>query len=51
MIDEVLIQAAELSGAAVAPASLNRHLKVIMLAPAASLFVLSALTDRAERLG
>jgi PmbA protein len=50
MIDEVLIQAAELSGSAVAPASLNRHLKVIMLVPAASLFDLSALTDRAERL-
>ena len=50
MIDEVLISSRKMSGPAVAPAPPNRHLKVIMLAPTASLFDQSALTDRAERL-
>ena len=50
MIDEVLISPAELFGSPVAPARLQRHVKDLMLAPTASLFDLSALTDRAERL-
>lgn len=50
MIDEVLISSREIYGLTVAPAPLKRHLKVIMLAPTASLFDQSALTDRAERL-
>src|SRR5665213_355600 len=49
MIDEVLISSREIYGLTVAPAPLNRHLKVIMLAPTASLFDQSALTARAER--
>ena len=50
MIDEVLIRSRKMFGLAVAPAPLNRHLKEHMLAPTASLFDQSALTDRAERL-
>jgi len=50
MIDEVLISRAELSGPAVAPDRLQRHVNILMLAPASSLFDQSALTDRAERL-
>ena len=50
MIDEVLISSPELFGSPVAPAILLRHVKDLMPAPTASLFDLSALTDRAERL-
>ena len=50
MIDEVLISARKMSGPAVAPRSLKRHVRDIMLAPTASLFDQSILTDRAERL-
>jgi PmbA protein len=50
MIDEVLISSREIYRLTVAPAPLKRHLKVIMLAPTASLFDQSALTNRAERL-
>jgi len=50
MIDEMLISTPELSGPAVAPDRIQRHVNSLMLAPAASLFDQSALTDRAERL-
>jgi PmbA protein len=50
MIDEVLPTRAKLLQTAVASARTNRHLKDHMLAPAASLFDQTALTDRAERL-
>jgi PmbA protein len=50
MIDEVLISTLELSGPAVAPDRIQRHVNKLMLAPAASLYDLSPLSDRAERL-
>ena len=50
MIDEVLIRSRKMFGSTVAPVRVQRHLKVLMLAPTASLFDQSALTDRAERL-
>jgi predicted Rdx family selenoprotein len=50
MIDEVLISARKMSGPVVAPRNLKRHVRDIMLAPTASLFDQSILTDRAERL-
>jgi PmbA protein len=50
MIDEVLISTHRLFGPPVAAGRLQRHVKVLMLAPTASLFDQSALSDRAERL-
>lgn len=50
MIDEMLISARKMSGPAVARGAMKAQLREIMLAPTASLFDQSILTDRAERL-
>jgi PmbA protein len=50
MIDEVLISTRKMSGFAVARGAMKAQLREIMLAPTASLFDQSILTDRAERL-